>query len=127
MGCGAQGEGQLCDSNNLNNDCNSPLVCTMITGQNYSACCPPAGGSTMPACMGVNVIDGGHTTVTTGGGSGGSGGAGGAGGSGGMPGTGGKSGTGGMMGTGGMPVKDAGSDVEEGGMSDAGDAGDAAG
>jgi hypothetical protein len=130
MGCGAQGEGQLCNKANNDNDCNAPLTCQQVPGQAY-VCCPPAGGSTMPACMGLNLMDGGHTTVGAGG-SGGSGGAGGSGGvpatggmhgTGGMPGTGGMHGTGGMMGTGGMSMKDAGSDVEEAGISDAGDGG----
>jgi hypothetical protein len=41
--CSNQGEGGVCDvraSNNGNDDCQSGLVCTPITGVNGARCCP---------------------------------------------------------------------------------------
>lgn len=47
LGCAQQAEGERCELSNDNNDCESGLVCTSLsglTGQSTGAvCCPPKG------------------------------------------------------------------------------------
>jgi hypothetical protein len=120
-GCGKQGEGERCDTQNNDDDCAEGLVCVSKSDLHGNAdiCCPPS-GSTNPECIpsagttsttGAGGSGGGTTTSAggaggTGGGAGGTGGgAGGTGGAGGSTtsttGGGGAGGTGGATGAGG--------------------------
>jgi hypothetical protein len=58
LACSNQGEGEVCDINNGNNDCQSNLVCARAPGVNEQStpnvfrCCPPEGQpGTVPACQ----------------------------------------------------------------------------
>ncbi len=75
--CSSQGEGQRCNVDNGNDDCEEGLVCTSSRelGGNADICCPASGTSNSPDCTkgGTTAAGtgGGTTGVTTGGGMGG--------------------------------------------------------
>src|SRR4051812_13997174 len=101
QGCGLQGEGERCDVDNLDDDCDTGLVCTAgedLDNPNTDICCPADGISTVPACIpgalggtgGQGAGGAGTGGIVSNGGAGGTGGngAGAAGGTGGTGGTG---------------------------------------
>ena len=123
--CGAQGEGERCNADNGNDDCQEGLVCktSRELESNADICCPEVGPSESPECTpgGVGASGGGGAGPSAGGsgaggsgaggsGAGGSGAGGsGAGGSGaGGSGAGGSGGAGGGSGAGGGPTGGAG-------------------
>jgi len=60
-GCSKQGEGERCDVNNLDLDCESGLICKgeaqlSIKGRGVALCCPRSGPSTVAACQAVAVL-----------------------------------------------------------------------
>lgn len=98
VGCSNQAEGQACSVDNLNEDCESGLVCVSKAELNtlVDICCKPK-DSTNPACIPGNLASSSSSSSS----SSGDGGAGGMGGMGGSGGAGGKGGMGGMGGVGG--------------------------
>ncbi len=69
--CSNQAEGQRCNVDNGNDDCESGLVCTSSRelGGNADICCPASGQSTSPECTkggGTTVTGAGGGTTTTG-------------------------------------------------------------
>jgi hypothetical protein len=98
--CSSQSEGQRCNVDNGNDDCESGLECksSRELGGNADICCPISGPSESPECIPGGGTTAASTSVSTASGMGGMGGAGGTGGMG-MGGAGG--GTGGMGGAGG--------------------------
>ena len=55
LGCAKQGEGERCDLNNADLDCEPGLVCRgedqlSIKGRGIALCCPFGTGSTVDAC-----------------------------------------------------------------------------
>jgi len=55
LGCAKQGEGERCDLNNADQDCEPGLVCRgeaqlSIKGRGIALCCPIGTGSTVDAC-----------------------------------------------------------------------------
>jgi len=99
ISCEGQGEGERCEHENGDQDCQPPLVCKQgaLLGGQTDYCCPPTGG-TKPECIGSTNQGGGGSG---GGGSGGGGSAGMAGMGGGGQGGAGGGGSGGSGGTGG--------------------------
>lgn len=93
-GCANQAEGQACSVDNVNEDCETGLVCVSKAELNTQVdiCCKPK-DSTNPACIPGNLA--GSSSSSSSGGEAGAGGSAGMGGSGG---SGGKGGSGGMGG-----------------------------
>ena len=55
LGCAKQGEGERCDQNNADLDCEPGLVCRgeaqlSIKGRGIALCCPIGAGTTVEAC-----------------------------------------------------------------------------
>jgi hypothetical protein len=61
LACAKQGEGERCDIENGNNDCESPNICTCRDGVNAHICCPATGGSGLCARAAAGSICGGST------------------------------------------------------------------
>jgi len=60
-GCSKQGEGERCDTNNLDLDCDTGLICKgeaqlSIRGRGIALCCPATGASSVTACQAVAVL-----------------------------------------------------------------------
>jgi len=54
--CSNQGEGERCDKDNGNLDCQSGLICRRIGAAKYDLCCPTADQTpSVPACSNVVV------------------------------------------------------------------------
>lgn len=49
-GCASQGEGERCDDNNGNVDCEQDLICTRVGLGSDHVCCPAAPPVTAPVC-----------------------------------------------------------------------------
>lgn len=94
-GCANQAEGQACSVDNVNEDCETGLVCVSKAELNTQVdiCCKPK-DSTNPACIPGNLAGSSSSSSS----SSGEGGAGGSAGMGGSGGSGGKGGSGGMGG-----------------------------
>jgi hypothetical protein len=60
-GCSKQGEGERCDTNNFDIDCDTGLICKgeaqlSIKGRGVALCCPRSGPSSVAACQAVAVL-----------------------------------------------------------------------
>lgn len=66
-GCNNQGEGDRCDkNNNLDDDCNSPLVCTVTQGGTTRCCPPPGTSASAAACKAGQTVNDSSTPEDTG-------------------------------------------------------------